>query len=437
MKKRLSVLLLAVVTALTFSSCSIFSISGPERTQTDATVRQTEPYLTVEPNGSERATGYEAVKQRGCYNALPDNNQRALYDELFKVHRDISPDKDESAGFYPMPQVKTAFPLSEAQVRTTIKAVYSDNPELFWAAGTIGYFSDSEGTIVQMYSRFSPQEVDTMYNASLDAVNKYLEALPPGLSEYDRELFTHDYLINLCEYDKSVDPENSDANDPKIYTIYGALVDKLAVCEGYARAFQLMLNKAGVDCIGISGRGADELHMWNAVKLGGKWYNVDVTWDDREEIYFKYNFFNLSDKQMGEDHKPSPLFSELTDDQINGLKGDINCDVMNLIIPVCDDETMNWYYRSCPHLSDYEGAEVTEGLLDKASKREEYFLFYLDENIDFETAVDELFRTSPQYFFRYVDKVNSSLNDYSIDTSNLGFYSFEKTRLIAVELHYL
>lgn len=437
MKKRLSALLLAVITAFTFSSCSIFGGSGLNQSQTAATVKQTEPFLTVETDNTESSTGYEAIEQRHGYFALPKISQRTLYDELYKVYRDISPEKDESAGFYPMPQVKIAIQLSEAEVRTTIKAIYSDNPELFWAAGTIGYFSDSDGTVVQMYSRYSPQEVDTLLNASLDAVNKFLEKLPSGLSEYDRELYTHDYLIDLCEYDKNVDPENSDKNDPKIYTVYGALVDKLAVCEGYARAFQLLLNKAGVDCIGISGKGGDELHMWNAVKLDGQWYNVDVTWDDREEAYLKYNFFNLTDKQMKEDHKPSPLFSELTDDQINGLSGKINCDVMNLAIPVCEDATMNPYFRDCPHLAEYGGADVTEALVETAVKKGDMFMFYIEENIDFETGVEVLFKTPPQYFFQYIDKVNASLKDYSIDTSNIGYYSFEKTRLIAVELHYL
>ena len=101
------------------------------------------------------------------------------------------------------------------------------------------------------------------------------------------------------------------------------------------------------------------------------------------------------------------------------------------------DTTMNLYYRSCPHLADYEGADVTEGLLDTALKKGDLFLFYVEDSIDFETGVEVLFKTPPQYFFQYIDKVNASLKDYSIDTSNIGYYSFEKTRLIAVELHYL
>lgn len=437
MKKRLSALLLAVVIMLTFSSCGVFRISLAAPKPTVELTVPTEAYLTVEPDSTDSVSDYEELEQRHCYNALPDKGQRTLYDELYKVFRDISPEKDESAGYYAMPQVEISASLSEAQVRTAIKAIYSDNPELFWAAGTIGYYSDSESTVVQMYSAYSPQEVDKMFNAALNAADEFAAELPSGLSEYEIELAAHDYLIDICEYDKDVDTDDPEKNDPRIYTVYGALAGRLAVCEGYARAFQLLLNRVGVDCVGVSGRGADELHMWNAVRLGGKWYNVDVTWDDCDEIYLKYNYFNLTDEQMGEDHQPSPLFSELTDDQINGSSGSVNCDIMNIYLPECGDPTMNWYYRSCPHLEDYTDTQVTQALFETALNEDEIFMLYVGETLDFDTAVDELFRNSPQYFFGYADTVNYYLSDYSIDTSNIGYYSFEKTRLIAVELRYL
>lgn len=433
MRKRFSALLIAAVIAVTFSSCGVFEITVADPTHTV----ETESYMKVETDRAGGVSSYKALEQRHSYNALPEPDERTLYDELRKIYLDISPEKDEATDCYAMPQIEIKAPLTEAQVRTVIKAVYSDNPEMFWLSGTIGYYSDSESTVIRTYSAYSPQEVDTKLNAALEAADKFVRGLPPGLTEYDIELAAHDHLTELCEYDKDVDVDDPDANDVDIYTVYGALVNKLAVCEGYARAFQLLLNRAGVDCVGISGSARDELHMWNAVKLGDKWYNVDVTWDDQDEIYLKYNYFNLSDDQMYQDHKPSSVFSELTDDQINGLSGSVNCDLMNMFVPKCGDTTMNRYYRSCPHLADYSGGEVTEALLDTALNMDEIFMLYVEDSIDFEDSVDLLFRSSPQYFFQYVDSVNYSLRDYSIDTSNIGFFSFEKNRLIAVELHYL
>lgn len=76
---------------------------------------------------------------------------------------------------------------------------------------------------------------------------------------------------------------------------YGALVNGKAVCEGYARAFKLVMDRLGVECVLVQGvaqgetNGGYEPHMWNYVKLDGGWYAVDVTWNDtagKTEDYF-------------------------------------------------------------------------------------------------------------------------------------------------------
>lgn len=64
----------------------------------------------------------------------------------------------------------------------------------------------------------------------------------------------------------------------RIYTAYGALVEGDAVCQGYALAYKLLLDKCGIDSVLVT---SNEMgHAWNLVKLDGSWYHVDVTWDD-------------------------------------------------------------------------------------------------------------------------------------------------------------
>ena len=106
---------------------------------------------------------------------------------------------------------------------------------------------------------------------------------PPGMTDYERELAVHDYIIETAEYDSnrlSLLPffeENPNNTNP-----YGALVDGRAVCEGYSSAFQLLMDMIGVECITVRGESnADrDPHAWNMVRLDGEWYCVDVTWDD-------------------------------------------------------------------------------------------------------------------------------------------------------------
>ncbi len=70
-----------------------------------------------------------------------------------------------------------------------------------------------------------------------------------------------------------------------IRTAYGALVNNEAVCEGFARAFKVLMDKVGIDCqivIGYYVNGDNyEPHAWNKVCYKGKWYLVDPTFSAR------------------------------------------------------------------------------------------------------------------------------------------------------------
>ena len=99
-----------------------------------------------------------------------------------------------------------------------------------------------------------------------------------GNSDENKIRAVHDYLVDNLEYDSSVSKDN-------IYNIYGALINKLTVCEGYARAFKYIMDDLGIECIiacgtAVNSTGATESHAWNYVKLDGNWYAMDVTWDD-------------------------------------------------------------------------------------------------------------------------------------------------------------
>ncbi|GFN33221.1 transglutaminase domain-containing protein [Paenibacillus xylaniclasticus] len=94
--------------------------------------------------------------------------------------------------------------------------------------------------------------------------------------------------------------------DPLGYTSKGALANGLAVCQGYAEAFQLLLTKIGIENKTISGYGTNgsrpEPHMWNLVKLGGLYYHVDTTWGDGY-VGGQFHYFLLPDQDMKRDHQ--------------------------------------------------------------------------------------------------------------------------------------
>lgn len=117
-------------------------------------------------------------------------------------------------------------------------------------------------------------------------------------TDFEKVKAVHDWLVLNTKYD--IENTSREAS----HTANGAINKGLAVCEGYAKAFMCMMNILNIPCKIVTGD-AGGSHAWNVVKLGKKWYQIDVTWDDpipdrKNEI--GYNYFLLTDKQLSKDH---------------------------------------------------------------------------------------------------------------------------------------
>ena len=127
-----------------------------------------------------------------------------------------------------------------------------------------------------MIDGIKPEDINE-YEQKLEAIRNSVVENVSG-SDYDKAKQIHDALVDELEYDKTLS---------RIHThdIYGALVEKCVVCEGYAKSYKYLLDGVGIPCVLVSGKGTNskgetEEHIWNYVCLDNKWYAVDVTWDD-------------------------------------------------------------------------------------------------------------------------------------------------------------
>ena len=151
--------------------------------------------------------------------------------------------------------------------------IYYESPELFHIEKfSMGVASGIIKTIVPRYS-YTAQEYIPMYNACLPQVDSILDGIigNNNLSDVEKALLIHDRLAVHCEYDVSNVPDES-------YTMYGALVKGVSVCQGYAEAYYYLLEKVGIEnrlCSSLA-----LYHVWNIITINGKEYHVDVTWDD-------------------------------------------------------------------------------------------------------------------------------------------------------------
>lgn len=149
--------------------------------------------------------------------------------------------------------------------------------------------------------------------AQLQAVNEKVTEVLASLgvkekSNYQKVKLIHDYIVNNTRY---VSSGNS-------HTAYGALLEGRAVCQGYAQLAYKMLTDAGVKCYFISGQANNgsrtEDHAWNLVKVGKKWYYLDVTWDDPTggEDRLRYDYFLVGSRKLDQDHAASSEFKKIT-----------------------------------------------------------------------------------------------------------------------------
>lgn len=125
----------------------------------------------------------------------------------------------------------------------------------------------------------------------------------------------HDYLVNTLTHRDYIDSAYFKKKDPKAqercdqmhskYAVFNnvALASGYGVCEDYAQLFKGMCQQAGIPCETVRGDVNRGFHTWNRVWLWGKWYHVDVTFDDPgPEPTLWHKYFLISAKEMAKNH---------------------------------------------------------------------------------------------------------------------------------------
>ena len=185
--------------------------------------------------------------------------------------------------------------FSKDDLKLVMLCIDTDFPEYYWLTGEYSY--NILGSIVTSVT-FKYRSFNDSYTASMNnIVEDFVDSLPKNLSEYELELRAHDFLCNRITYD-SKSAQQGASNDSHTYSAYGALVKRSVVCEGYARAMVLLMNRVGIHCTLVRGNDGGG-HMWNLIQIGGKWYHLDVTWDDPVGASnYNHFYFNLTSKQL-------------------------------------------------------------------------------------------------------------------------------------------
>ncbi|QHW30886.1 hypothetical protein GZH47_08485 [Paenibacillus rhizovicinus] len=126
--------------------------------------------------------------------------------------------------------------------------------------------------------------------------------LKDAVGEQQQARAIHDWIVTHVAYDTNLEH----------YTAYDALTSGTAVCQGYSLLAFRMLELAGFETRIVEGSVDSGSHVWNLVKVNGRWYHMDATWDDPvpdRAGQTSYAYFLKTDAQMKQDHrwtKPYP-----------------------------------------------------------------------------------------------------------------------------------
>ena len=233
-------------------------------------------------------------------------------------------------------------PVTPEELEAANEMFLADHPEYFWYTGSCVYHINGNNiTAVDFLYVVDGKQVSDVKSAKKELekiVEKIIDRIPKGLSEYETALYLHDVLARRVSYERTLNDQ----------TAYGALVEQKAVCAGYARAYQLLMKRAGLDAWTVTGYSYHPStnipvgHAWNLVWIDKNCFYVDVTWDDQGKELF-HEYFVRSLAEFEETH--------ILDEKFSGK------------LPACDHERKEFFEQEAGIIAGVGGivSEDSEG----------------------------------------------------------------------------
>ncbi len=279
------------------------------------------------------------------------------YDQLSDIGKDIYSRLviEIAAGNLSFSMENVEYDAYIAEFFDALTAVTYDHPEFFWINGgysakglkPVGSNNDTINATLTCYNYWTytvdPDKYILALQKKVDEVSAMAAAYP---TTYEKVKFVHDYLVTTVDYDHTAAEEANktvrQASSEHAYSAYGCLVNQKAVCGGYAKAFQLIMNSLGIDCSYVTGQASGGLHAWNYIKLDGEYYYMDITWDDsnlknddgthRYPLGVEYDYFCITTDQLLQTHIPDDTFD----------------------VPYCGSTEYNYFIREGLYLEAYD-----------------------------------------------------------------------------------
>ena len=175
--------------------------------------------------------------------------------------------------------------VSAKGFKTWLEEVINSNPDLFYVSNSYSFNYDGMSAILKVKLSMSASSIASYRTKYENAMQTAMTWIPANANDFQKAKAAHDWIVRNVGYHTQAANIGGSSWQSKYgnttpWTAYGAFVDKKAVCEGYSLAFMGILRRVGLDSTFVTQWQGSSGHGWNRAKLGGKWYNIDVTFDD-------------------------------------------------------------------------------------------------------------------------------------------------------------
>jgi len=212
-------------------------------------------------------------------------NYRQVYEAIYEAI-------DEQQSYLDVSRWK----IKDYEIMTIFTDVMHNSPEFFYTDQKLVYRYNQNGLVTSLsfsyhMSRTKRLECTAFYEQEISYIVNEVEE--KQMTEPEMALYVHDYLISAYSYDTS----------ETIYDAYQFLKERKGVCQAYTLCYMAIMRELGIPCFMAVSEGMN--HSWNLVQLEGKWYHVDLVYDDPRPDrpgQVLHDHFLLSDDAITADH---------------------------------------------------------------------------------------------------------------------------------------
>ncbi len=292
--------------------------------------------------------------------------------EQYYGYRQLSEEEQQVYGQFlsGVQQMQTKFEVSTKDsevIDRVYEALLADHPELFWLGGytvTSYMWGDTVRALEIEPDYFYTGEEKERRQQQIEAeANRIVEETVRLFdTEYARARYIYEYLINMVDYVTDT-PDNQN--------ICSVFLHRGSVCMGYAKSFQYLVQKLGMECITVSGTADGQAHAWNLLRMEGSYYYVDATWgdsnytdpgDDRNNV--NYLFFGMSSGDIDLNHKSN----------------------MKMELPVCNDVACNYYVREGIFYDSFDSGIIGNLIWESKAAGKPFVTFRFADQESYEEA---------------------------------------------------